>query len=51
MLFYRLAFHAIGYRGSFTDYSAPGWPIRDYPEKSERPPNKRLQPTAADAIM
>jgi len=32
-LFYKLMFHVIGYRGSFTDYSAKGWPRRKF-----RPP-------------
>lgn len=32
VMFYRLVFHAIGYRGPFTDYSAPEWPVKVYPE-------------------
>jgi len=31
VLFYRLVFLAIGYRGPFTDYSARGWPTRMFP--------------------
>jgi hypothetical protein len=46
VLFYRLVFHIIGYRGSYTDYSSPQWPTREYPGKSEEPPNTRLHPTA-----
>ena len=32
VLFYRLVFHAIGYRGPYTDYSSPDWPTREYPK-------------------
>ena len=31
VMFYHIFFHAIGYSGPFTDYSARGWPARDYP--------------------
>lgn len=31
VLFYHLIFHAIGYRGSYTDYASPDWPVRQYP--------------------
>jgi hypothetical protein len=27
-LFYRLIFEAIRYRGAYTDYASPGWPVR-----------------------
>lgn len=30
-LLYQLAFDAIGYRGTFRDYSIKGWPLRSYP--------------------
>jgi hypothetical protein len=46
VLFYRMVFHAIGYRGPYTDYSSPGWPIRQHPGTSEGPPNNRLKPSA-----
>jgi hypothetical protein len=46
VLFYRMVFHAIGYRGPYTDYSSPDWPIRQYPGTSEGPPNNRLNPSA-----
>lgn len=46
VLFYRLVFHAIGYRGPYTDYSSPEWPTRQYPGKSEAPPNNRLNSSA-----
>ena len=35
VLFYRLVFHVIGYRGSYTDYSSPEWPTREHPGKSD----------------
>lgn len=31
VLFYHLVFHVIGYAGPYTDYSAIGWPTRQYP--------------------
>ena len=31
-LLYQIIFKAIGYRGAFTDYGAPGWPMRRYPD-------------------
>lgn len=30
VLFYHIVFHEIGYKGRYTDYSAPEWPERDY---------------------
>lgn len=47
VLFYRLVFHAIGYRGPYTDCSSPDWPIRQYPGKSGGLPPNRLNPSAA----
>lgn len=46
VLFYRMVFHAIGYRGPYTDYSSPDWHIRQFPGTSEGPPNNRLNPSA-----
>jgi hypothetical protein len=31
VLFYHLIFHAIGYKGLYVDYSAPGWITKQYP--------------------
>jgi hypothetical protein len=31
VLVHHLVFHAIGYRGKYTDYASPGWPTREYP--------------------
>jgi hypothetical protein len=31
VLFNNLIFHAIGYKGPYTDYASPDWPIRQYP--------------------
>lgn len=33
ILFYHLIFYAIGYHGLYSDYSEPGWPLRQYPER------------------
>lgn len=33
VLFYQLVFHAIGYKGTYTNYSAIGWPNEHYPPK------------------
>jgi len=30
VLFYKLIFHAIGYKGKYTDYSTHGWPLKEY---------------------
>ena len=46
VMFYRMVFHAIGYRGPYTDYSSPDWPIRQYPGTLEVPPNNRQNPSA-----
>lgn len=32
-LFYSIIFHAIEYNGKYSDYSVPGWPMRDYPNQ------------------
>jgi hypothetical protein len=53
VLFYRLVFHAIGYRGPYTDYSSLEWPTRQYtgkPEEAPKPPNNRLNPAAASGV-
>jgi hypothetical protein len=34
VLFYHLIFHAIGYKGPYTDFSVPGWPLKKYPERN-----------------
>lgn len=31
VLFYHLIFHATGYKGPYTDYTLPDWPVRQYP--------------------
>jgi len=31
VLFYHLVFHQIGYRGMYTDWGTPGFPLREYP--------------------
>lgn len=31
VLLYQIIFHAIGYKGVYTDYATPGWPLRMYP--------------------
>lgn len=31
VLLYQIIFHAIGYKGVYTDYATPGWPLRTYP--------------------
>ncbi len=33
VLFYHLVFHAIGYKGYYTDYSTKGWPLKWYPNR------------------
>lgn len=35
VLLYHLVFRAIGYEGKYTDYSADGWPLKQYPPKPE----------------
>lgn len=35
VLFYKLIFHAIGYKGKYTNYSTHGWPLKDYPAVGE----------------
>lgn len=32
VLFYHLIFHAIGYKGPYTDFSEADWPMKQYPE-------------------
>lgn len=34
VLFYHLVFYAIGYKGPYTDYATPGWPLKRYPGDS-----------------
>jgi hypothetical protein len=32
VLLYQVIFYAIGYKGVYTDYATPGWPLRTYPD-------------------